>query len=175
MLVDYRVIESYVYDLMPFSDANRRRVSAEIYRLVRSNAIGIPLLAIVQGAVAYAGYLFFGVPNPFLMAVLTGIVSIVPLVGTGLVWVPVAAYMALTGNVASAIGLSAYSLIILINIDNLIRFIMQKQMADTHPLITVFGVILGLSLFGFWGVVFGPLLLSMFFLLINILKNDYLE
>ncbi|MDR1332538.1 MAG: AI-2E family transporter, partial [Tannerella sp.] len=152
MLVDYREIERYIYDLLPFNETNRRNVANEIYRLVRSNAIGIPLLAIIQGAVAYAGYVIFGVPNAFLMAILTCLASIIPLVGTGLVWVPVAVYMALTGNWTGAIGLTAYSCVILINIDNFIRFVLQKKLADTHPLITVFGVIFGIAVFGFWGV-----------------------
>ncbi|MDR1602899.1 MAG: AI-2E family transporter [Tannerella sp.] len=175
MLVDYHGIERYIYDLLPFNDANRKNVASEIYRLVRSNAIGIPLLAVIQGMVAYAGYLVFGVPSAFLMAILTCFATIVPLVGTGIVWVPVVVYMALTGNWAGAAGLTVYSCVILINIDNFFRFILQKKLADTHPLITVFGVIFGIAVFGFWGVVFGPLLLSLFFLLINILKREYLE
>jgi len=175
MLVEHREIESYIYELLPFNEKNKKNVANEIYRLVRSNAIGIPLLAVIQGIIAYVGYVIFGVPNAFLMAFLTCFVSIVPLVGTGIVWVPVAVYMALTGNWMSAIGLSAFCLIILINIDNLIRFLLQKYMADTHPLITVFGVILGISVFGFWGIIFGPLLLSLFFLLISILKKEYLD
>ncbi|MDR2120052.1 MAG: AI-2E family transporter [Tannerella sp.] len=175
MLVEHREIERYVYDLLPFNDTNRRNVASEIYRLVRSNAIGIPLLALIQGMIAYIGYLIFGVPSAFLTAVLTCFATIVPLVGTGIVWVPVVTYMALTGNWTGAIGLTAYCSIILINIDNFIRFILQKKLADTHPLITVFGVIFGIAVFGFWGVVFGPLLLSLFFLMISILKHEYLE
>lgn len=56
-----------------------------------------------------------------------------------------------------------------------IRFILQKKMADTHPLITIFGVVIGLSLFGFMGVIFGPLLLSIFILCVNIFKTQYLK
>ena len=72
--------------------------------------------------------------------------------------------MTLTGDWVNAAGLTAYALIIITNVDNLIRFILQKKMADTHPLITIFGVIIGLSLFGFMGIIFGPLLISIFIL-----------
>ena len=61
------------------------------------------------------------------------------------------------------------------NVDNLIRFILQKKLADIHPLITVFGVVIGLSLFGFMGIIFGPLLLSLFLLCIDIFKKSYLD
>ena len=66
-------------------------------------------------------------------------------------------------------------MLIVTNIDNLIRFILQKKMADTHPLITIFGVVIGLSLFGFMGVIFGPLLISIFILCVNIFKEQYLK
>ena len=54
------------------------------------------------------------------------------------------------------------------------RFILQKKIAQTHPLITVFGVIVGLNLFGFWGLIFGPLMFSLFILLGRIYKKEYL-
>lgn len=175
MLVGYKGIERYVYDLLPFNEHDRKEVTSEIYRMVRSNAIGIPLLAIIQGVVAYIGYLIFGVPSAFLFALLTCFATIIPLLGTGLVWFPLVVYLGLNGDWISAIGLAVYSGLILTNIDNVIRFVLQKKLADTHPLITVFGVILGLSIFGFWGVIFGPLLLSLFFLLVNIFKREYLD
>ncbi|MDR0349588.1 MAG: AI-2E family transporter [Tannerella sp.] len=175
MLVGYKGIESYVYDLLPFNEENRNDVTKEIYRMVRSNAIGIPLLAIIQGIVAYIGYLIFGVPSAFIFALLTCFSTIIPIIGTGLVWVPLVIYFMLNGNWVQAIGLAIYSMVILTNIDNVIRFILQKKLADTHPLITVFGVILGLNIFGFWGVIFGPLVLSLFFLLIDIFKREYLD
>ena len=65
--------------------------------------------------------------------------------------------------------------LIVTNIDNLIRFILQKKLADTHPLITIFGVFIGLPLFGFMGIIFGPLLLSVFLVCVNIFKNQYLR
>jgi len=65
--------------------------------------------------------------------------------------------------------------LLLTNADNVVRFFLQKKMANTHPLITVFGVIIGLSLFGFWGIIFGPLFLSLFFLCVDIFKQEYLD
>lgn len=175
MLISGRKLESYVYSLLPFNDTNKANVMDEIKRMVTSNAIGIPLLALIQGVIAFIGYLIFGVPSALLFGFITCFATIIPLLGTGLVWFPLCIYFVLTNNWFGAIGLCVYSLVILTNVDNVIRFILQKKLADTHPLITVFGVIIGLSLFGFWGVIFGPLLLSMFFLLINIFKTEYID
>lgn len=175
MLIGGRKMEDYLYTLFPFSDKNKTEVLSEINMIVKSNAIGIPLLAIIQGIVALGGYFIFRTPDPFLFGFLTCIATIIPIIGTALVWVPLAAYMALSGDWVHALGLAIYSLLVITNVDNLIRFVLQKKLADIHPLITVFGVVIGLSLFGFMGIIFGPLLLSLFLLCVNIFKKTYLD
>lgn len=175
MLIGGAKMEKYVYSILPFSDENKKNVLSEINMIVTSNAIGIPLLAIIQGVIALIGYWIFNVPSPFLFGFLTCFATIIPVVGTALVWFPLALYMALTGDWVNALGLTAYALIVVTNVDNLIRFVLQKKMADIHPLITIFGVIIGLSLFGFMGIIFGPLLISIFILCFNIFKEKYLE
>ncbi|MDR2954485.1 MAG: AI-2E family transporter [Prevotella sp.] len=175
MLIGGAKMESYLYSLLPFNDHNKKDVIHSINILVKSNAIGIPLLAIIQGIIAMIGYVIFGAPNPVLFGFLTCFATILPLIGTALIWFPLAAYLALTGDWFNAIGLAIYALAVISNIDNLIRFVLQKKMADTHPLITVFGVIIGLTLFGFWGVIFGPLFIAVFILFLDIFKREYIE
>ena len=175
MLIGGRKMEEYAYSILPFSQKNKENVLEEIHAIVTSNAIGIPLLAIIQGLIALIGYWIFGVPSPFFFGFLTCIATIIPIVGTALVWFPLAGYLALTGNWGEAFGLTAYALLIISNIDNILRFILQKKMADIHPLVTIFGVIIGLSLFGIMGIIFGPLLISIFILCFNIFKEEYLD
>ena len=175
MLIGGTKMEQYIYELLPFSDSNKKHVMNEINMIVRANAIGIPLLAIIQGAIATLGYYLFDAPSALLFGFLTCFATVIPIVGTTLVWFPLAAYMAISGDWPHAIGLLLYCGLIVTNIDNLIRFILQKKMADTHPLITIFGVVIGLSLFGFMGVIFGPLLISIFILCVNIFKEQYLK
>lgn len=175
MLIGGTKMESYIDDILPFNEKNTREVTHNINMIVRSNAIGIPLLAVIQGGVAMIGYWIFGAPNILFAGFLTCFASIIPMVGTALVWFPIAVYMALIGNWVQAIGLAIYGGAVISQLDNLIRFIIQKKMADIHPLITVFGVVIGLSLFGFMGVIFGPLLLSLFFLFVDMFKRGYLD
>ena len=175
MLIGGTKMEQYIYELLPFSDSNKKHVMNEINMIVRANAIGIPLLAIIQGAIATLGYYLFDAPSALLFGFLPCFATVIPIVGTTLVWFPLAAYMAISGDWPHAIGLLLYCGLIVTNIDNLIRFILQKKMADTHPLITIFGVVIGLSLFGFMGVIFGPLLISIFILCVNIFKEQYLK
>lgn len=175
MLIGGGRMEDYVREILPFNRTTGRKVMREIRMIVRSNAIGIPLLAIVQGIVAYAGYLIFGAPSPLFWGVVTCFATIIPIIGTGLVWVPLAGYMALDGHWGPAIGLCAYGMIVVTHVDNVVRFVMQKKLADTHPLVTIFGVFIGLSLFGFMGVIFGPLMLAMFIFCVDVFKKSYLE
>ena len=175
MLIGGKKMEQYVNELLPFNETNTQNVVHEINMIVRANAIGIPLLAIIQGAIATLGYYLFDAPSALLFGFLTCFATVIPIVGTTLVWFPLAAYMAISGDWPHAIGLLLYCGLIVTNIDNLIRFILQKKMADTHPLITIFGVVIGLSLFGFMGVIFGPLLISIFILCVNIFKEQYLK
>lgn len=175
MIIGGTRMEQYIYEILPFSNMNKKNVLNEINMIVRSNAIGIPLLAVIQGLIATVGYYLFDVPSALLFGFLTCFATIIPIVGTALVWFPLTVYLAIIGDWSHAIGLFLYSVIIVTNIDNLIRFILQKRMADTHPLITIFGVVIGLSLFGFMGVIFGPLLLSIFLLCVDIFKQQYLK
>lgn len=175
MLIGGKKMEAYVNDILPFNETNTQEVIHEINMIVRSNAIGIPLLAIIQGGVAMIGYLLFGAPNILMLGFLTCFATIIPMVGTALVWFPVAVYLAISGDWFNAIGLFGYGAIVVSQSDNLIRFILQKKMADTHPLITIFGVVIGLPIFGFMGVIFGPLLLSLFFLFVDMFKKEYLD
>ncbi|MDR0873161.1 MAG: AI-2E family transporter [Prevotellaceae bacterium] len=175
MLLNGRKMETYLAELLPFNEKNKKSVLKKVHSMVISNAVGIPLLAVVQGIIAFIGYLIFGVPDALLLALLTCFASIIPVVGTAIVWLPLCLFIGFTQNWWVALGLGAYCVLLLTNADNAVRFLLQKKMADTHPLITVFGVIIGLSLFGFWGIIFGPLFLSLFFLCVDIFKQEYLD
>lgn len=175
MLIGGDRMERYLCKFIPFNRKTSREIVGEVAMIVRSNAIGIPLLAVIQGAVALVGYYIFGVPGALFWGVMTCVATIIPIVGTMLVWVPLALYLGLTGSWGMAAGLAAYGAVVIGQTDNLARFILQKRMADTHPLVTVFGVIIGLSLFGFMGVIFGPVLLSVFLFCADLFKRSYLD
>lgn len=159
---------------LPFNDANKHAVIKKVSTIVKSNAIGIPLLAMIQGAVAAIGYSFCGVENPIEFGVLTGFASMIPIVGSMLVWIPLTIVQYFEQGMMPAIYVAAYGIIIISQCDNVLRMFMQKRMANTHPLITIFGVIAGLPLFGFMGLIFGPLLVAMFLLFLQMFVKQYI-
>lgn len=173
MLTEALSMEDALYENMPLKQENTDRLGEELKAMVLSNAVGIPLLAIVQGGFCILGYWLFGLQSPVFWGVITGIMGMVPIVGTAIVWVPLVIYQLATGHTGPGIGLAIYCLAVVGSVDNVFRFIWQKRFADVHPLITIFGVLIGISLFGFVGLIFGPLLLSLFILLLRIYRDEF--
>lgn len=159
---------------LPFNDRNKTIVINKVSTIVKSNAIGIPLLAMIQGTVAAVGYYICGVNNPIEFGVLTGFASMIPIVGSMLVWIPLAIVQYFEQGMLSALYISLYGIVVISQSDNVLRMIVQKRMADTHPLVTIFGVIAGLPLFGFMGLIFGPLLVAMFLLFLEMFIKQYI-
>lgn len=173
MLVNSRGIEDFLTDLLPLKQSNRDLLAKETEMMIRANAIGIPLMAVIQGIVSILGYYIFGVHQIGVWAFLTGVASLIPLVGTAIVWIPIVIYLFATGQTFNAIGLGIYSLLITGNVDYVARITLLKKIGDVHPVITIIGVIVGLSMFGFWGLIFGPLLISYFIVLLKIYRNEF--
>ena len=145
----------------------------ELKNMTISNAVGIPLIALAQGLCAWLLYAIAGVQDAGFWGVLTGIASIIPIVGTGLIWVPIVIVLFSMGNVWQAMVVLIGTILIMSNIDNVIRFIVFKRFADVHPIVTILGVLFGLSVFGLPGLVFGPLLISYFLILVGMFMTEY--
>ncbi len=173
LLKNGRETERFLGRFIPLREENVRMLGSETRNMIKANAIGIPVLAIIQGMVAAAGYWIFGVQDFLLWGFLTGVFSMVPIVGTAVIWVPLCLYLYATDKAGNAIGLLIYAAVLITNIDYVARLTILKKFMDVHPLITVFGVIVGIGLFGFWGVIFGPLMISYFIVLVKIYMNEF--
>lgn len=175
MLEKPRLFERLLKSSAPLKRANIRLLGEKIRKMVIANAIGIPVVAIGQAIIAVIGYFIFGAPSPILLFALTAVASMIPIVGAGIVYIPVCIFMIAEGNTGAGLGLAAYCLIVVGLTDNLMRFTLLKKLENIHPLNTVFGIILGLSLFGFMGLIFGPILISITILLIQVYRDEFGE
>lgn len=174
MLVNGREMEAWLYEYIPLKDENVLRLGTEFHKLVIANAVGIPAIAVVQGIVSLIGYLIFKVPQPIFWFAVTCCTAMLPIVGAAAVYVPMGVYLIAAGNTWQGIGVLIYGFAVIGTSDNIFRFMLAKRIGDVHPLITVFGVLIGVNLFGFIGLIFGPLLISMFILLLEIYSNEFL-
>lgn len=173
MLINGKPMEKYLEGMLPLKSSNRDLLGKETVLMIRANAIGIPLLAIIQGFVSMLGYYIFGIADYGVWGFLTGVASLIPIVGTALVWLPLTVYLFASGQTGLGIGLGIYSLLITGNVDYVARITLLRKIGDVHPLITIFGVIIGLSMFGFLGLIFGPVLISYFVVLVKIYRNEF--
>lgn len=173
LLVNGKAIEIYLNKVIPLKRHNVNQLASETKVMIRANALGIPIICIVQGIFATLGYWIFGVEDWGLWGFVTGVFAFFPLVGTMIVWVPIVVFMLASGITWPAIGLGIYSIVVTGNVDYITRLGLLKKMGNVHPLITVLGVIAGLNLFGFMGLIFGPLLVSYFIVLVKIYFNEF--
>lgn len=173
LLVNGREVEKYLNKFIPLKPDNVDKLASETKLMIRANALGIPIICAVQGVFAAIGYWIFGVESWGLWGFVTGVFAFFPLVGTMVVWVPLVIYMYSSGHNLTASGLAVYSIVVTGNVDYITRLGLLKKMGNVHPMITVLGVIVGLGLFGFMGLIFGPLLISYFIILVKIYINEF--
>lgn len=173
MLVNARLFERALVRISPLKRSNGARIGNRFRRLVVANAVGIPLVALGQALVGLVSYVIFGAPSPFLLFALTFVTSVIPVVGAAIIYIPVGIYMMAIGDTGGGIGIIVYGLAITATIDNVLRFTLLKKLEDTDPLTTVFGIILGLKIFGFIGIIFGPILVSITFLLMQVYGDEF--
>lgn len=173
MLEKPRFFERILSSSAPLKRSNVSLIGEKMRKLIMANAIGIPVVALGQGIVALVGYFIFGAPSPVLLFALTAAASMIPVVGAAIIYVPICIYMIAEGDTGTGLGLAAYCMVVVGLTDNVLRFTLLKKLEDIHPLNTVFGIIMGMNLFGFMGLVFGPILISLTLLLIQVYRNEF--
>jgi len=174
MLVNGRKMETALYEYIPLRDENVNKISKEVNTMVVSNAIGIPLVAFAQGVVGLIGYLIIGVKEPFFWFGVTCIAGMLPVIGAALAYIPLIIIFFANDQTWQGIVMMIYGFGVIGTADNVLRFSLLKRLGNVHPLTTVFGVIIGLNLFGFIGLIFGPLLISLFMVLLKIYSNEFI-
>jgi predicted PurR-regulated permease PerM len=174
MLVNGRKMEANIYEHIPLKDENAIMLGTEVKNMVLSNSVVIPLIAVLQGIVALIGYLIIGVKEPWFWFVVTCITAMLPVVGAALAYVPLAIIFFANGDTGKGVFMLIYGFGVIGLVDNIFRFTLARKIGNVHPLVTVFGVIIGLSVFGFIGLIFGPLLISLFLLLLKIYSSEFI-
>lgn len=160
---------------IPFSESNTARLQERFRAVTISTLIGTGLAAAAQGLLMTIGFMLVGIPNAWFWGVVTMVLAILPVVGSGLVYVPGVASLIMADRVGAALVLAIWGFVVVANVDNVIRPIVYRRYAQVHPLITLVGAIAGVSYFGLLGLLLGPLALSYFFELLRMYGEEYVE
>lgn len=147
---------------VPLQEQQKRRLQLKFNRVVRATVKGNLLVAITQGALGGVIFWILDIPSVLLWAVLMAFLSLLPAVGAGIVWVPVAAFFLLTGAIWQGVVLGLFGVLVIGLVDNLLRPLLvgkDTRMPDYMILISTLG---GLAIFGLNGFVIGPLIAALF-------------
>ncbi|MHB9152731.1 MAG: AI-2E family transporter [Spirochaetales bacterium] len=163
LLVDGRHLASLVVSAVPIESTYTKMFMQKMNESGRQLILGFFLVALYQGAVMFILALIFGLKSSLVLATLTAIASFIPMVGTSLIWVPISLYIGLTGDVGRAITFFVLAAFFVSFTDNFLRPMVLGERLRIHPLLIFFAIVGGLNLFGFNGLILGPLIVIIFF------------
>lgn len=159
---------------IPFSAENAERLRQRFRDVTTSTVIGTGLVAVIQGALVAVAFLVTGIPNAVFWGVVTVVFAILPVVGSGMVWAPGVLSLALDHRYTAAVLLALWGILVVGNVEYIIRPMVFRRWANIHPLVTLVGALAGVPYFGILGLLIGPLALSYFFELIRMYREEYL-
>jgi predicted PurR-regulated permease PerM len=172
MLTQIKEFEAGLLKYAPFREQHALKFAQTLRNSTYSNVLGQGIIAVTQGTLLAMGFYAVGIPDAVFWGVIGSFISFLPVVGAPTLCIPASIIMFATGHTLKGIIILVYGLLIIGNIDNVLRMIINKRIGNTHPIISVIGVFIGLPLFGILGLVFGPLLLSYFLLLLEIYETN---
>lgn len=159
----------------PIAHRHALRFAEAFVETGRGLFVGVGLTGLVQAAIATAAYALLDVPRAFVLGALTFFASFIPTVGTAIVWVPVAAGLALTGRTTEAVILAAVGVLVVGTIDNLLRPVLSRWgRLHMHAFVVLVSMLGGLAVIGGWGLLLGPLVVRLTLEALNIAKEEAL-
>ncbi len=169
---DGKSFVSRIWSLIHTGAEHKKSVNMAIKRILKGVLCGIILTSVIQGILGGVGFWLAGLPSPLLFGAIMTVCAVIPVVGTSLVWLPGVLYLLLQGQILYGVLLLAWCLAIVSSVDNIIRPVFISGMARIHMLAMIFGVLGGLLAFGFTGIVAGPVILAMPFLLLEEFRGN---
>ncbi|WP_254528034.1 AI-2E family transporter [Natrinema gelatinilyticum] len=175
LLKDGSALLSWIRDLTPLPDEAQNDFYRELDAVMWAVLAGHVLIAIIQGTIAGLGLVATGVPNAAFWTVIMIILSLIPLVGSFLVWGPAVIFLFTTGEPFLAVALFAYSTVVVGLSDDYLRPILVDRYADLNPAVIILGVLGGVYAFGIMGLFYGPVVLGALIATLNVMSNHYNE
>lgn len=172
LFIDGPALLRRVMRLTPLSNKYDKLIWNKFRDVSHTVMVSTFVTAVAQGVVGAIGFLIVGFPA-VIASILMAIASLIPYVGTTLVWGPIAIYLLLTGQIWQGVFLLAWGMIAIGLTDNLLRPYLIKGKAKVHPLIIFFSILGGISLMGFWGIIFGPLVVSLAVTMLHIYELEF--
>lgn len=169
-LKDGSKLVKYLQSILPFPKHIEKKLFKSTSDITYSVLYGQVVIGILQGILAGIGFFIFGVNNALFLTLLAAMAGIFPIIGTAIIWVPVAIFTLIGGNVGAFIGISVFGMISSI-MENTIKPAFVAKRTNVNPAIILLGMIGGLMLFGILGIILGPLLLSYLLIVLDVYRD----
>jgi predicted PurR-regulated permease PerM len=166
---------TYLKALIPLEGGLKDSLFHEMRTITQAVLYGQVLTAVIQGGLGGIGLLIFGVPNALFWGAIMIITAFLPVLGTPMIWVPAAVGLILDGKATRGILLLIYGATLVMNIDNFLRPKLVSGRSKVHPVLILIGVLGGLRVFGFIGMLVGPLILAILVALIKFYEQNYMR
>ena len=158
---------------IPFSARTADALKDRFFGVTQATLLGTALIALLQGTLVGTGFWLVDLPNPLFWGTVTAFASILPVLGSGLVWLPAVLILAGQGRYASAVIMLIIGGGIASNVDNVIRPLVYRRVSNIHPMITLVGAFAGVRYFGLLGLLLGPLAIAYLFELLRFYREEY--
>lgn len=168
-------LAEFVSGLSPLNKAKEALLVKQFKDITDSLLYGQVVVGVIQGLIAGAGFLLFGIPNALVLTIIAIVLSIMPILGPFIVWAPVNIVLFASGNTEMATLYLAYNLFIVSTIDNILRPYIVSKKSDLSPLVLMIGMIGGLFVFGVFGLILGPLIIAYFLTFLKAYKDKTLS
>jgi len=171
-LIDGEIIIKKIKEFLPLSKKRKELIFDEFQNVIYAVVYGLILTAILEGIAAVIGFYIFGVNSAVFWGLLIFISGIIPFFGSSMIWVPLGLWKILNFDYFNGIGILIYGFVVISGIEIILKPKVISGKAKMHPLVTLLGAFGGLSVFGFFGIILGPLILNMGITLIKLWKEE---
>ena len=162
-----------IRELIPMSEADRDTILGDIQGAINAAVRGGLVTALVQGVLGFIILFILGIEKPVLLACAMALASLIPLVGTAVVWGPIAIWLAIDGEIMKALILVGYGVLVIGMADNFLRPMLVGRHMEAHPLLLFFGTLGGIALFGFAGIVLGPVVVALLNVTVRLFRREF--
>lgn len=159
------------YDMVPLSGNQAREIFDRTGEVISASVYGVLVIAVIQGVLGGLAFWLLGLPSPLLWGVVMIFLSMIPMLGAFIVWVPAAIYLGLTGHWVKALGLAVWGGLFIGSVDNFLRPKLVGERTRLHELLVFFSVLGGLQVFGVLGIVLGPVIVAITIALLDVLRH----
>jgi len=163
-----------IMSILPVTKSQKKEIEEESRRVLYGVMYGKLLVALIQGVLGGLGFFVFGIPNPILWGFVMFLFGFIPFLGTPMIFVPASLLHIVNGNYFGGIGMLLFGLIVVMNIDNVLKPKIIGDKSGMHPLLVVLGIFGGLHLFGIIGMIIGPIVVALCALIIKFYNEEFI-